>query len=98
MARWHGRESPWMPPSRSRASAGTRTSSKARHASLLDAVVAAARIEQRVRRARHLRKKRARVKDGAGLPGAGARLAVAARELRRLTSTSAALDERRRQP
>jgi hypothetical protein len=69
-----------------------------RHTPLLDAVVAAARLERRVRRARQLRKQRASVADGAGSPPAGAPLAVAARELRRLTSRSAALDGRRRQP
>jgi hypothetical protein len=69
--------------------------SKARHTSLLDAVVAAARFERRVR---HLRKQRASVADGARPPRAGAPLAVAARELRRLTSRSAALDERHRRP
>jgi hypothetical protein len=66
-----------------------------RRTPLLDAVVAAARLE---RRARQLRKQRASVADGAGSPPAGAALAVAARELRRLTSRSAALDGRRRQP
>jgi hypothetical protein len=72
--------------------------SKAEHSSLLDAVVAAARFERDARRARKLRKKRGAATERAGLSRAGASLAVAARELRRLTSRSAALDERHRQP
>jgi hypothetical protein len=71
---------------------------KAQHGSLLDAVVAAARFQRGVRRARKLRKKRGSVKEGAALPGVDAPLAVAARELRRLTSRSAALGDRRREP
>jgi hypothetical protein len=71
-----------MPRSSSRVPAATRTSSNARPRSLLDAVVTAARFQRGGRRAR---KKRA-----------GAPLAVAARELRRLTSRSAAIDERHR--
>jgi hypothetical protein len=69
--------------------------SKARHASLLDAVIAAARVERGVRRARDLRKERASSANGTRPPRADAPLAVAARELRRLTSRSAALGERR---
>jgi hypothetical protein len=59
-------------------SAATRTSSDARHRSLLDAVVAAARFERSVRRAPHLR-----IERGRGRLGAGVALAVT-RELRRL--------------
>jgi hypothetical protein len=72
--------------------------SKAQHGALLDAVVAAARFQRDARRARKLRKRRGSVKEGAAPPGAGAPLAVAARELRRLTSRSAAIHERHRQP
>jgi hypothetical protein len=72
--------------------------SKAQHGSLLEAVVAAARFQQGVRRARKLRKKRGSRNEGAALPRTDAPLAVAARELRRLTSRSAALGDRRRQP
>lgn len=70
--------------------------SKAQHRSLLDAVVAAARLEQGALRGRRLRKKRRSAKERAGLSRTGASLAVAARELRRLTSRSAALDQRHR--
>jgi hypothetical protein len=71
--------------------------SKAQHRSLLDAVVAAARFERGALGARKLRKKRQGAKERAGHSRTGASLAVAARELRRLASRSAALDRRRRQ-
>ncbi|MDX6658153.1 MAG: hypothetical protein QOH62_2946 [Solirubrobacteraceae bacterium] len=60
----------------------TSTSAGAPHRPLLDAVLAAARFERGVRRARHVRIDRGR---DSGTRNAGIPLALAARELRRLT-------------
>jgi hypothetical protein len=76
-----------MAQSSSRVSAATRTSPDPKHSSLLDAVVAAARFERSVRRVRFLRTERGQGKGKRGAPtgNAGVPLALATRELRRLT-------------